>query len=125
MKSDILAGRSIALCYSKYRVLSSAIVGGVLPIAVGLGMGIKRSIENATVHVFLGDMTAETGIAHECMKYARNFDLPVYWHIEDNGRSVCTDTKQAWGAGGISRVDRFEYNGSKWPHAGAGKRVQF
>lgn len=123
LKAEILAGRSIALNFPKYRILSSAIVGGVLPIAVGLGMGIQLSHENANVHVFLGDMTAETGVAHECMKYVQNFNLPVYFHIEDNNQSVCTDTQKSWGF--VSHTDRFSYKATKYPHAGAGERVQF
>jgi TPP-dependent pyruvate/acetoin dehydrogenase alpha subunit len=123
LKDEILAGRSIALCFPDYRILSSALVGGVLPIAVGLGMGIKRSGEDAVVHCFMGDMTAETGIAHESLKYVENFDLPVYFHIEDNGQSVCTNTQKSWGI--VQHVDRFFYKTGKYPHAGAGARVQF
>ena len=33
VRDEILAGRSISLCFPEYRVYSSAIVGGVLPIA--------------------------------------------------------------------------------------------
>jgi TPP-dependent pyruvate/acetoin dehydrogenase alpha subunit len=124
LKAEIMAGHSIALCFPEYRILSSAIVGGILPIGVGLGMGIKRDGGDEHVHIFLGDMTAETGIAHECIKYATNFDLSVHFHIEDNGVSVCTDTQKVWGIGGVRKVDYFRYT-SKWPHAGAGLRVQF
>src|SRR5882762_1527523 len=35
VKAEILAGRSISLCFPKYRIVSSAIVTGVLPMAVG------------------------------------------------------------------------------------------
>ena len=35
VRDEILAGRSISLCFPEYRIYSSAIVGGVLPIAVG------------------------------------------------------------------------------------------
>ena len=58
VKAEILAGRSISLCFPKYRVVSSAIVTGVLPIAVGAAMGIKRRGEKARVHCFVGEMTA-------------------------------------------------------------------
>lgn len=128
LKAKIMAGYSIALSFPEYRILSSAIIGGVLPIAVGLGMAIKRSNKDTRVHVFMGDMTYETGIAHECIKYATNFDLPVRFHIEDNGLSVCTDTKKAWGFDGgwhNPNVDKFEYEAKKYPHAGSGTRVQF
>ncbi|MCS7008831.1 MAG: thiamine pyrophosphate-dependent enzyme [Chthoniobacterales bacterium] len=132
LKSEILAGRSISLCFPEYRILSSAIVGGVLPIAVGIAMGIQRSKEDAKVFCFMGDMTAETGIAHECIKYSRNHGLPITWIIEDNGKSVCTDTKTVWKMGKhwweteppAPDVIYYKYE-SKYPHAGAGVRVQF
>ena len=37
-------------------------------------------------------MTSETGIMHESLKYAENFNLPIKFIIEDNNLSVCTDT---------------------------------
>jgi pyruvate dehydrogenase E1 component alpha subunit len=128
LKAKIMAGYSIALSFPEYRVLSSAIIGGVLPIAVGLGMAIKHNNRDERVHVFSGDMTAETGIFNECLKYATNFNLPVRFHIEDNGLSVCTDTKKAWGINSgwhNPNVDVFEYEAKKYPHAGSGTRVQF
>ena len=44
----------------------------------------------------MGEMTSETGIAHECIKYSRNFDLPIHFVVEDNSMSVCTDTRETW-----------------------------
>lgn len=129
LKSEIMAGRSISLCFPKYNVVSSGIVGGILPIAVGIAMGLRRRGETSKVHCFLGDMTAETGIAHECIKYSTNFDLPIQFHIEDNGKSVCTDTQKIWGKVKWRTVnthcDRFSYTPGRYPHAGAGERVQF
>lgn len=124
VKSAILAGRSIALCFPEYKMLSSAIVGGICPIAVGLGWSIKRAGGEEQVHVFLGDMAAETGIYHECSKYAANHDLPIAWHIEDNGKSVCTDTHKVWGPGRIKPAYRYIYE-LKRPHVGTGKFVRF
>ena len=43
LKEAILQGRSISLCFKKYRVLCSGIVTGALPIAVGIALGIKKS----------------------------------------------------------------------------------
>ncbi len=94
LKAEIMAGHSITLCFPRYRVLSSAIVGGIIPIAVGTALGIKRRGERARVHCFMGDMTAETGIAHEAIKYSTNHQLPIRFIVEDNGKSVCTDTPQ-------------------------------
>lgn len=127
LKAAIMTGRSIALCFDDYRIVSSAIVGGILPIALGIAMGIKRRGETNRVHCFLGDMTALGGMFHECSTYARNHDLPIRWIVEDNGISVCTDTRAVWGSPtswASHDVIRYHYK-SRYPHAGAGQRVQF
>ena len=124
VRQAIMDGRSIALCFPQYRMLSSAIVGGIGPIAVGLAWGIKRSGGDEVVNVFVGDMTAETGIYHEAAKYAANHRLPVVWHIEDNGMSVCTDTIKAWGQHRMTPSFRYHYD-LKRPHVGIGKWVSF
>lgn len=121
LKAAIVRGDSMALCFPQYRIVSSPIVGGILPIAVGIAKAIKLSGGTERVHCFLGDMTAKTGIAHECMNYGR--DLPIRWVIEDNGISVCTPTKDVWPTGVINNT-WFSYQ-SKYPHAGSGKRIQF
>jgi|SRR6185503_2014066 len=138
---DIVAGKSIALCYPEYRVISSAIVGGILPIAVGLAMAIVRKAREAplrqatpsvspeprepVVWAFCGDMTARTGIYHECLQYAVGHSLPIRFVTEDNRKSVCTPTADVWGHGHAFPLEsRYRYE-LPWPHAGAGKRVQF
>ena len=68
----ILKGRSISLCFPKQRIFSSAMVGGVLPISVGIALSIKKKKEKNFVYCFMGDMTSETGIAHESIKYCMN-----------------------------------------------------
>ena len=96
IKEEILAGRSISLCFPEHKIYSSAIVGGSIPIAVGVAISIKRSNSNNRVYCFMGDMTSESGIAHECIKYSRNFKLPIHFIVEDNAKSVCTDTRKTW-----------------------------
>ncbi len=93
---EILEGKSISLCFPEHKVYSSAIVGGILPIAVGMALSFKRKKNKNKVFCFLGEMTSETGIAHECIKYSRNKNLPIHFIIEDNGKSVCTNTRKAW-----------------------------
>jgi len=131
LTQEILENRSISLCFPEQRIVSSAIVGGILPIAVGVAMGIKRRGGTNKVHCFLGDMTSETGIAHECIKYATNHDLPIRFIIEDNGKSVVTETRDAWKQPKLTYEDGthplvvyYKYQ-TKYPHAGAGTRVQF
>ncbi len=128
---SILKGNSISLCFPDYNIYSSAIVGGHISIAVGIALSLKLENSSSFVHCFLGDMTAETGIFHEAFKYSTNFDLPIRFIIEDNELSVCTDTKKAWGTKNLwytdfksDKIYYYKYK-NKYPHAGAGVRVQF
>lgn len=131
VKRSIMEGKSISLCFLKQKVFSSAIVTGVLPISVGLGLSIKRSGKDEMVYCFVGDMTSETGSFEECYKYVKNHNLPVKFIVEDNGKSVCTDTKKTWGTSSLTHegennehIYYYKYE-TKWPHAGAGQRIQF
>ena len=48
LKKEILNGKSISLCFPKYKIYSSAIVGGNLPTAVGVALSLKRKKSNET-----------------------------------------------------------------------------
>jgi TPP-dependent pyruvate/acetoin dehydrogenase alpha subunit len=129
--NEIINGKSISLCFLDYKIYSSAIVGGSLPIAVGLALSLKRKKSKNKIYCFIGDMTSETGIAHECIKYSRNKNLPIHFIVEDNRKSVCTDTRKAWSKNKLTYenvsdkfVTYYKYK-LKYPHAGAGQRVQF
>jgi pyruvate dehydrogenase E1 component alpha subunit len=131
LSDAISRGRSIALSFLNYRVFSTAIVGGQLPIAVGMALAIKEKKVEEHVWCFVGDMTSESGIAQSSIAFATNFDLPITFIIEDNGKSVLTDTRSTWNSELLrfekfanSKVISFKYE-SKYPHAGAGVRVQF
>lgn len=130
LKQDILAGKSITLCYPNYNIYSSAIVTGNIPIATGVAQDLKRKGQSNHVWCFIGDMAAETGAFFENWKYAINHDLPITYIIEDNGKSVCTDTKKVWNttelffAKETRKIIYYTYE-TKYPHAGGGKRIQF
>jgi len=131
LRAAIRRGESMALRFDEHRLYGSAIVGGTVPIALGTALSIKRRGRQEHVWLFVGDMVWHSGILHETMKYAENFDLPMTVVVEDNGVSVCTDTREVWGVDrpilcntpGIEII-RYQYR-SKYPHAGAGQRVQF
>lgn len=127
VRKSILAGRSMTLCWPEHHFFCSAIVGGVIPIAVGVAWQIKQRAGNERVFLFVGDMTSQTGMALECFNYSRQHGLPVVWICEDNGKSVCTDTKDA--LGGFQKLGWDHYYqwdlSQHYPHAGAGHRVQF
>lgn len=132
--NDIKKGRSISLNYPDHRIFSSAIVTGQIPIANGVALSIKRRNLDERVWCFVGDMTSETGCFFENWKYAYNFNLPITFIVEDNGKSVCTDTYKTWkmekSSGEIlgrfepSKIIYYKYQ-TKYPHAGTGERIQF
>ena len=131
LEQEIIDGKSISLCFPDYKIYSSAIVGGNIPIAVGVAKSIQLSNSKNKVYCFMGDMTSESGIAHECIKYSRNYNLPIHFIVEDNGKSVCSITRDVWKQKKLTfenvsddYVTYYSYE-TKYPHAGAGKRVQF
>lgn len=138
--AQILAGHSIHLAFPEYRLYSSAIVAGCLPIALGTALGIKRRGGSEKVWCFVGDMAARTGTFDECLHYAVGFDLPIIFWEECNGMSTNTPTQQAWGdkhkhqPGLLERVPLLEWNEGynsnycydrEFPHYGVGVLVDF
>ena len=105
---------------------SSSIVGGIIPLALGAALALKRKNSNRKVWCFVGDMTMETGIFHEAYKYAKNSNLPLNWIIEDNNMSVHTPTDMAWKYKQKVPDDviYFEYE-MGYPHHGTGNWVNF
>ena len=88
--AEILAGRSMMLHFPAYRFMSSAIMGGILPIACGLAASER-------VWCFVGDMCSTTGAFHDAYQYARRNALSVEFVIEDNGLSTNSPTQRVWG----------------------------
>lgn len=115
LKQEIIAGRSMHINNKRYKFFTSSIVGGCFPIALGVAKAIKRRGDIERVWCFIGDMAAETGIFHECVKYATSYNLPIHFVIEDNGFSVDTPTRKIW---------RYSY-ARVFPHQGVGKYVIF
>lgn len=125
LKDEILQGRSMQIFSREHNFFSSSIVGGCLPIALGVAMAIKRKGESRHVWVFVGDMAAETGAFHECTKYASRHDLPITFIVEDNELSTETPTQEVWGLEkGEPRVISYKYKRG-FPHVGVGEWVTF
>lgn len=138
--SKILKGKSMVMNLPKYKFICSSIVGGIPSIAAGIALAIKEQGKSNKVWCWVGDMSAETGHFHEAYKYSLNHKLPITFIVEDNKKSVCTPTGKIWGRklpyylenneykGGILKLPNlyyYQYDNKKYPHAGAGKRVQF
>lgn len=122
--SEIVSGRSMNITSTKPKFFTSAIVAGILPIAVGVAEALKRQEAKNKVWCFVGDMAATTGAFHEATKYASGHDLPITFVVEDNDLSCDTPTRDVWGGHDINKITTYRY-GRRHPHVGTGKFVQF
>ena len=123
LMEEIVRGKSMSINRPDHRFMTSAIVGGCLPIAVGVAAGIKRKGSTEHVWCFVGDMAATTGTYHDALKYAEGFDLPITFVVENNGKSTNTPTLETWGdcAQKHGKARTYYYK-SSYPHIGAGLR---
>jgi len=139
IRQDILEGRSITLHYADHNFFSSAIVGGICPIATGTAMALKKQNKRTRVYCFVGDMAFRTGICHESIVYAVSQNLPITFIVEDNKKSVGTPTEECWGDISTESLYEFYKNISTqtsvdvlyyqyemtYPHSGTGVFVEF
>ena len=132
VKQAILDGKSISLCFPKYRVFCSGIAASLMGTATGVAWALKQPGKKGRAFLFCGDMSAETGSFHEAVKYVYNFDLPAVFVVSDNGVSVMTNTREVWGdpepwfkgTKYEKKIIYFKYvNG--YPHSGLGKLIKF
>ena len=123
---EIKSGRSMGIISKKHNFYSSAIVAGILPIALGVALANKKKRKKQTVWVFIGDMTYETGIFHEVYKYSRNFKLNIKFVIEDNNLSTNSPTDKTWGKKSRPSKDILYYKYKRvFPHHGTGNWILF
>ena len=60
LEKEIVGGRSMGINNLKYKFYSSAIVGGIIPIALVIAKALKLKKSKNKVWTFIGDMTFET-----------------------------------------------------------------
>jgi len=138
LRQEIMAGKSMVMNLPQYKFICSSIVGGIPSIATGLALAAKLQGTNEHVWCWTGDMSAQTGAWSEAYRYAVAHDLPITFIVEDNELSVLTPTHEVWGdehwylpvAGNrhwyeSQHLIYYRYKNNKYPHAGAGVRVQF
>jgi pyruvate dehydrogenase E1 component alpha subunit len=126
IEEEILKGKSITLCNMEEKFYSSAIVSSTISIALGVALSLKKDNKLNKVWCFVGDMSFETGAFYEAHKYARNFNLPLQFIVEDNGISTYTPTEATWNFKREIPSDVIHYiYKSKYPHYGSGKWIAF
>jgi pyruvate dehydrogenase E1 component alpha subunit len=121
----ILDGRGMNVASAEHRFMTSAIVGGLLPVAVGIAAGLRRSGSERSVWCFVGDMTATLGAFHDASQYASRNCLPVTFYVEDNGMSCNSPTSECWGSGPSMANTKWYYYTRTYPHVSTGKFVNF
>ena len=126
LMDEIKRGRSMKITNKEHNFVISAIVGGIIPQALGVAMALKRKGSERRVWCFIGDMTCETGEFHLCYKYAKNFDLPLQFVVEDNDLSTNTPVEETWGKKQEVPDDVIFYEYERgFPHHGSGTWVLF
>ena len=125
--NQIVSGKSMYVSSKSNHFMSSSIAGSIIPIALGIALSIKKKKQKKKVWLFIGDMTCKMGVFYEAYNYSRNFNLPLEFVIEDNGKSVYTDTKKVWGMKKLNYPkDVFYYKFKlEYPHHGTGKWLSF
>lgn len=142
----ILDGRSMYIQDRARRMFCSSIVGGILPIALGVAWSLKRQWQinfeamlekypptwgaitpapPPTVWVMVGDMTRTTGLFNEFERYVQGNALPVKIVVEDNGLSTNAVTRDVWGKTPTNYwIHSYSYDRTH-PHVGLAERVSF
>jgi pyruvate dehydrogenase E1 component alpha subunit len=81
---------------------ANGIVGGGLPISVGVGLSIKqRGTEQVALTIF-GDGAANEGAFHEALNMASIWDLPIIYLCENNQYAMSMATSRAFNIERIS-----------------------
>jgi TPP-dependent pyruvate/acetoin dehydrogenase alpha subunit len=74
----------------------SAIVGGNIPIAVGMAFSAKYRISGQVTLCFFGDGASNQGTFHESLNLAARWNLPVIFICENNMYAATTSVKETF-----------------------------
>jgi TPP-dependent pyruvate/acetoin dehydrogenase alpha subunit len=72
-------------------------IGSVIPIAVGVGLGLKMDGNGAVMVCFFGDGAANRGDFHEGLNLAAALKLPVIFVLINNGYAMSVSVEKATG----------------------------
>ena len=85
---------------------ANGIVGGGVPIAVGVGLGIKMRKTDQLCLVIFGDGAANEGAFHESLNMASIWNLPVIYLCENNQYAMSMPFGKAFNIEHISAARR-------------------
>lgn len=73
---------------------SIAIVGGTMPIAVGVGLSLKMKRSKKIIVCYFGDGANNEGAYHESMNAAAIWNLPIVFVLKNNHYGASTSYKE-------------------------------
>lgn len=79
-------------------VFSTAIVGGGIPLAVGVALALQMDKKRNCVVCFFGDGATNTGAFHEALNLAAVWKLPVVFVCENNHYAVSVPVSKSTSA---------------------------
>lgn len=95
-EDGICRGRGGAMHYMDWNVhtFATGVVGGGIPIAVGLAFAAKYKETDAIAACIFGDGATDHGTFHESLNAASLWDLPVVFICQNNGYGEATRQDQ-------------------------------
>jgi TPP-dependent pyruvate/acetoin dehydrogenase alpha subunit len=81
---------------------ANGVVAGGIPIAVGVGIGLKKEKKNRIILCFFGDVAANEGAFHEALNMAAIYRLPVVFVCENNQYAMSLPFKKGFAIENIS-----------------------
>ena len=76
---------------------TNGITGGMIPVAVGIGMSKKLKKESGVVISFLGDGAMNEGYVMEALNLSSVYSTPNIFILENNNYAMSTDTSKVTG----------------------------
>jgi TPP-dependent pyruvate/acetoin dehydrogenase alpha subunit len=81
---------------------SPGVIGSVIPLAVGVGLGLKMKKTGGVVVTIFGDGAANRGDFHEGINLAAALKLPVIFLLANNGWAITVPITKA--TGGLTKL---------------------
>lgn len=98
-------GGSMHLCAPDFGFMgTSAIVGSIIPVAVGAAFANKRKQLDKIVVVFFGEGATDEGIFWESLNIACLMKVPILFVCEDNGLAVHSSISERHGYNSIAHI---------------------
>jgi len=92
-------------------IFSTAIVGGGIPLSVGVALALKMDKKTDCVVCFFGDGASNTGAFHEALNLAAVWKLPVVFVCENNQYGISVPVSKSTSARIVERAQAYGFPG--------------